>query len=307
MAPFPDDIHQAAHETARGAHRAARGARRTAYRATFRTGCERTPWFFGTLLIGLGLLFLLDNLDIIEARFVFRNLWPLLLTGFGLSRLFYGVGGEKVFGAIATAFGGLWLADRLFDLDVNIIGVFWPLILIGLGISMLFGRRRGWGAGLSGPPAPPGPPTPPLPGVPSPPPFAGFADSAATADQATDRAYDQPDSIDQSATLREVAIMAGIERKNVSQAFRGGTITAVMGSVDLDLRDCRMSEAPARIWIQAIMGNVALRLPSNWTIESRLATILGNLEDRSDRPVESTPRRLILEGSVFMGQVEIRN
>jgi hypothetical protein len=292
-----DHAAQAAHHAVHTARHAARRARFAARRATFRARCEGTPWFFGTLLIGLGLLFLLDNLDIIEARFVFRNMWPLLVLFFGLSRLMFGRGGERVFGAIATLFGGLWLGDRLFDWDVNVMGVFWPLILIGLGVSLLFRPRRAWtSSGM-----PPFPPVPPIPGTPAS--SAGFAEAGdAAAGAGTDDSY-----TDESARLREVAIMAGIERRNVSQTFRGGAITSVMGSVEIDLRDCRMAEASAIVTVQIIMGQVVLRLPPDWTVESRLSTVLGNLEDRSDRPVQSTPKRLIVEGSVFMGQVEIRN
>ncbi len=283
MAQIPDDgFTHAAH--------AVRDASRVARRNRFRQRCAQRPWFAGSIMLGLGLLFLLDNLNLIEARFFFRNLWPLAVIVFGLSRLFFGQGGERIFGAIATGFGGLWLADRLFDWDVNVIGVFWPLILIGLGISMLF-RSPG---NMFGPPVPPTPPVPPIPG----------ASLDGTSAAANDNDYDD---IDQSASIREVAVMAGIERKNVSQTFRGGSITTIMGSVELDLRDCRLANDSARILLQIVMGQVVIRLPRDWTVDSHVGAFLGNVEDRSDQPVSPTPKRLVLDGSVFMGQVEIRN
>ncbi len=112
---------------------------------------------------------------------------------------------------------------------------------------------------------------------------------------------------DGAATIREFSFMSGIERRNISQVFRGGSLTAVMGAIELDLRDCRMQANSATILVQVIMGQVSLRLPQGWTVESRVGAALGNVEDRSDPPVESAPKRLIVEGSVFMGQVEIRN
>jgi predicted membrane protein len=300
MAELPDDPHpgieQDAREAARNAAYAARHAARAVRRAHFRARCDGTPWFFGSVLIVLGLLFLLDNLHVIEARFVFRNLWPLMIIAFGVSRLMFGIGGERVFGAIATTFGGLWLGQRLFDWQINVVGVFWPIILIGLGISLLFRRRPTW----SYRPPDAGPPIPGAPGAPPHTPMSGFAESDGAAP-----VFDE--TVDQSATVREVAIMAGVERRNVSQTFKGGTITAVMGSVEMDLRDCRMADEGASLWVQAILGQVVLRLPPNWTVDSRLAAVLGNLEDRSDRPIDAAPKRLIIEGSAFMGQVEIRN
>jgi hypothetical protein len=141
----------------------------------------------------------------------------------------------------------------------------------------------------------------------APPPFSGFAPGPQGETQSADQAQAGPDNVDQSARLKEVAVLAGIERRNVSQVFRGGEITAIMGSVEMDLRDCRMAEPSSAIVIQVVMGQVTLRLPQNWTVESNLGTFLGNLEDRSDRPVDPNPRRLILYGSAFMGQIEIRN
>jgi predicted membrane protein len=272
---------------------AVRTARRATRRASFHARADHAPWLFGMVLIGLGVLFLLDNLNLVEARFFFRNLWPLLIMGFGISRLMTGEGGERVVGALATVFGGFWLADRLLDWDINVVGVFWPLILIGIGINLLIKRR-----GTSPYDPSPVPPLPPLPGNSPGAAYSAFADGASTGSAA---------DVDHSASIREVAILSGIERRNVSQTFRGGTITAIMGSVELDLRDCRMTDPTASIFIQEVMGHIALRLPPTWAVDSRLSTILSSLEDRSDRPVESTPNILILEGSVFMGQIELRN
>lgn len=256
------------------------------------------PVFFGVALVGLGVLFLLDNLNIVEARDFFRTLWPLLLIAWGLSKVLFGRAGEKLFGVLAAAFGGLILGNRFLGWGLNVAGLFWPLLLIGLGLNMLFRprRRRGFH-----PPFPPAPPTTGV-GAPPPPPYASFGETTNYTGTSS-----HSDNVDESALLREVAIMAGIERRNVSQTFRGGTITAVMGSVEMDLRDCRMADDSATITVQAILGHVVLRLPPTWTVESRLAAVMGNLEDRSDRPVGAAPKRLIIEGSAFMGQVEIRN
>jgi len=283
MAQVPDD------EFERPAH-AARDASRAAMRAHFRLHHQHKSWFAGTLLLGLGVLFLLDNLNVIEARYFLRNMWPLIIMFFGLSRLFFGRGGQRVFGAIATTFGGLWLADRLLGWNMNVVGVFWPLILIGLGIGMLFRtpHRR------FGPPWIP--PTSP-----------GASGQGTTFQEPCPPSDERGHDVGESASIREVAIMAGIERKNVSQAFRGGSVTSIMGSVELDLRDCRLADDSARISVQVVMGQIVLRLPRDWTLDSQVGAVMGNIEDRTDRPVSASSKRLILDGSLFMGQVEIRN
>ncbi len=327
--PSPDehyaDAHRAAREAARAARDTARAARHAVHHARRahrhhigkrwqrRWHSSHTPWFFGTLLVGLGVLFLLHNLRLVNAGLVFRNMWPALILAWGLSRVIFGQSSEKVFGGLAAFFGAVWLGDRYFDWDVNIAGMFWPLLLIGLGLSMLFRPRR-LPFDLPFPPPPPGASSAGAASAASsfgdPPAESGAAGSSdATGDQNTANASSDDDTVfeDGAATIREFAFMSGIERRNISQVFRGGALTSVMGAIELDLRDCRMASSSASILVQVIMGQVSLRLPEGWTVESRVGAVLGNVEDRSDRPVESAPKRLIIDGSVFMGQVEIRN
>jgi len=249
---------------------------------------QDVPWVFGIVLVVLGVVFLLDNLGLVESRVFFRNIWPVLIIAFGLSKLVFGRGHERILGIGATVFGASWLADRLFDWDINVVGTLWPLILIGVGIGLLF--KRGRGAWMQ-PPLPNGPDVPPIPGAP----FSGTASPPASA------------GTDVSASIREVAIMAGIQRRNVSQSFRGGSVTAVMGGVELDLRDCRIAGDAAYVTVQVALGQIELRLPRDWAIDSRVGAVLSNIEDRSDPPLSGTPKRLVLEGSVFLGQIEIRN
>lgn len=313
------DAARAARDTAKAARAAARHTRRVHRYEIGKHWRSRTPWFLGTLLVSLGVLFLLHNLRLVNASIVLRNLFPSVVLAWGLSRVIFGHPGEKVFGALAAFFGGVWLGQRYFDWDINIAGLFWPLLLIALGLSMLFRPRR-FRLGPPGGPTPePGPPSfgtsssgpssfgqSPDPSSPDGPASAFDATSGRTDGHQDSYAADETYE-DASASIREYAFLSGIERRNISQVFRGGSLTAVMGAVELDLRDCRMASASASIFVQVVMGQISLRLPQGWTVESRVGAVLGNVEDRSDRPVENAPKRLIVEGSVFMGQVEIRN
>jgi hypothetical protein len=91
------------------------------------------------VLIGIGALFLLNNLHIIYARDIFRY-WPALLIAFGVVKLVDSTdSGGRAAGAILVGVGGVFMARSLGYLDVG-IGDLWPLILIGLGLMMLFER-----------------------------------------------------------------------------------------------------------------------------------------------------------------------
>jgi hypothetical protein len=253
-------------------------------------GNHPPPVFVGILLIALGVVFLLDNLNIIESRTFFRTFWPALFIAWGAGRLMYGRGGEQVLGGVAVLGGGVLLGNRLFGWDVNIAALLWPLILIALGIAIV--TRGAWGRRPVKAPALPG----------------GPAMNATDASEAgTAHSVSANPSADVSSTVKEFAFMAGVDRRSISQSFRGGDVSAFMGSVELDLRECRAAGEEVSINLSVVMGNAAFRIPRDWAVDSRVANILASFEDRSEPPVAASPKRLVLVGSAILGGVEIRN
>jgi hypothetical protein len=88
------------------------------------------------LLIGVGLLFLLDNIHVIHIGSVWR-FWPAILIVSGVSKLAERRGPSGwVWGSFLILCGALWLANNLHWLHVN-AGTVWPLTVITLGVMML--------------------------------------------------------------------------------------------------------------------------------------------------------------------------
>jgi predicted membrane protein len=247
---------------------------------------------FGFILLTIGVLFLLDNTGVIEVRALFRTYWPALLIFWGGFYMFAGQdAGARTFATLVAFAGAIMLGDRVFGWQVDAWDLFWPalLILIGLGSIMNAYSRRPPSSGAVEAEVPP------------------IADPETVVEGETGDAPADT-GVDASAAFAETAILSGIERRNVSQSFQGGTITAIMGGVEIDLRECRMAASEAHIDLFIIMGGVELRIPKEWTVESRVTAFLAGFEDRSDPPVAGTAaNRLILRGSTFMGGVEIRN
>lgn len=90
----------------------------------------------GVVVILLGVLFTLDNLDLVDASRVIRY-WPALLVFYGISKLAdtQNLPG-RVWGSIAILAGSFMLLDRIGLLTFRIHD-WWPLVLIGVGGSML--------------------------------------------------------------------------------------------------------------------------------------------------------------------------
>ena len=102
----------------------------------------------GLLIAGLGVLLVLNNLDVYELGGL-KRYWPLLLVAFGIHRVLDPARRGRGLGAVVLATGiGLQLSNLdLLSFHPADLKLYWPLILVGIGLYQLTGpRRHGWGA-----------------------------------------------------------------------------------------------------------------------------------------------------------------
>lgn len=105
------------------------------------------------------------------------------------------------------------------------------------------------------------------------------------------------------------AFMGGVDRRVISQAFRGGQVTSLMGGVNLDLRGTAVQQRPARLDVTVVMGGVDLRVPPDWIVVNDALTLLGgNSDERKEtRPGDKGSPHLIVSGLVIFGGVTIKD
>ncbi len=98
----------------------------------------------GLIIIMLGVIFTLDNLNLLDAVSYLRY-WPALLLAYGAYRLMEpGEPPHFLPGIFFTAVGGILLLNAL-QLHLS-LHRFWPLLLVLLGLAVLshgFGRQYG--------------------------------------------------------------------------------------------------------------------------------------------------------------------
>ena len=107
-------------------------------------------------------------------------------------------------------------------------------------------------------------------------------------------------------TINSVNVWASNQRIVESDEFQGGEVTAVMGSIELDMRNAQISQSPARLEVAAVMGEVKLRVPSNWKVNIDTSNVMGATQD--NRPPNNAVGRqdeLVVTGSAVMGNIEI--
>lgn len=118
-----------------------------------------------------------------------------------------------------------------------------------------------------------------------------------------------------NATTEEVAdgrfktsaILGGREHDNDLENFAGGEVTAFMGGVELDFSGSTMIADETTLKLFVVMGGVDLRVPGDWLVVDEVGIVMGGIEDKTRVPDPATAKRLVLDGTVLMGGLHIRN
>jgi predicted membrane protein len=108
-----------------------------------------------------------------------------------------------------------------------------------------------------------------------------------------------------ASTFKSSAFFSGVDQQNRSSDFRSSEASAFMGDVKLDFRDAGMVGTEATINVSAVMGGVEIRVPRSWTVINHVTPIMGGVADHTRFGDGS--KRLVIEGNVIMGGLEIKN
>lgn len=224
-------------------------------------------WFFGLLLVAIGVLFLLDTTNAIQTENVWGLIWPAILFFLGASLLFM-ERGRNLVGFVLVLLGGGFFAQNAGWIGSGWIGRYWPVLVIGAGLAVLADatgvlRARSPGAGVD---------------------------------------------VRGEDWLKATAVMSGRKERVTSTHWRGGDVTAVMGGVQLDLREATPAAEGAQLDVTALMGGIEVWVPPGWKIRPRITPFLGGVEDKTNPvPTNGDAPRLEITGTALMGGVEIKH
>ena len=111
-----------------------------------------TAAVFGVILIGLGVIFLLQNFGVVDAGRP-DQWWPLIVIGFGVASLIAPKdAGDASAGVVALAVGAFFLLRNFDVIDWRLRDI-WPAFLVLAGVSLI---ARSLAERRSVPPAPNG-------------------------------------------------------------------------------------------------------------------------------------------------------
>lgn len=116
----------------------------------------------------------------------------------------------------------------------------------------------------------------------------------------SEQSESQDDEIDR------VLVFSGMNKKFVSDNFRGATITAIFGGGDIDLSEVKAANKELTLDFTAIFGGLRVKLPKNWSISSGGAGILGGFENSTKLSGKATTN-VKVKGAAILGGVELIN
>lgn len=226
---------------------------------------------FGLLVIAVGVLFTLDNLNIVDGGEYIYQYWPVGLIALGVARMIESHlrGGSLLTGGIFAVVGTWFLLDHLDLVEASLLDI-WPILLVVVGCIIVWQGLKG-GARIN---------------------------RAISTDGA--------DSVDHQSVITAVAVLSGVTRGSSSPRFRGGELTAFMGGCEIDLRQAAIA-GEAVLDVFAMWGGIEIRVPENWQVVGRVTPLLGGFDDKTRPSKDATTQTLIVRGVVIMGGIEIKN
>ncbi len=214
--------------------------------------------------------------------------------------------GRLFFGVLIVAVGTLLLLDNADVLDAGeVIGNWWPAVVILAGILTFAANPRHWPVALI------------ITGV-------GVAFLLSNLDIVDLSNIIIPAAIilvgllvifgrglgsrtEVGDRINSFNVFSGSELASHSKQFKGGSVSAVFGGAEIDLRDS-LPAPDAELDIFAAFGGVEIRVPDGWQVQVRGLPLFGGIENAtvkdslpSDAPV------LSINATVLFGGLEIKH
>ncbi len=233
-----------------------------------KTNKQSLLWM-GLLVIGVGMLWLLQKMNIVEFPY-WMFTWKAVLIIIGIL-----IGIQSKFrgftwvGFIVT--GGVLILSDIPGIGPEMRHYTLPILVIYGGIMLVLralfkkGDESLWSS------------------------KSGFSSSEGTDDY-----------------LDITAIFGGSKRKIITKDFKGGEIVGIFGGAELDFTQADLT-ATTVLDATCIFGGLKIIVPANWEVKSNMVTIFGGVDDKRKSTASENNKTLVLTGFCMFGGVDIRS
>ncbi len=230
----------------------------------------------GLIFLLLGLYFLLNNFDLIPFELPdYITSWQVFLILIGL--LLLASRERQGGGIILIVVGIVFLLPEFFDVSVGeVVRQFWPLALVAIGVVLLVRRSQ-------------------------------EKKTTNNFEVGGDPVWIDPVRMDRVEFIDETAILSGNDRLITSEYFRGGKVTTIFGSNEVNFVNARLAEGQHELDVFTLFGSTELTMPRDWSVTVDVTPILGSFEDRRRQVLlpGNPSRHLTIRGLVLFGSGEL--
>ncbi|MEX2133484.1 MAG: DUF5668 domain-containing protein [Acidimicrobiia bacterium] len=212
--------------------------------------------YFGILIVAVGTLLLLDNLDVLDSGDIIGTWWPVAII-FGALLSYFANRRHVVMPLIlGLVGGGLLLTSTGVISSLELV---FPVLVIVVGLFLIFGRRVGSTEGEIG------------------------------------------------NSVSSFNLFSGSEVASNSTSFEGGTVGAVFGGAEIDLRHAGLAEG-ATLDVFVAFGGVEVYVPPGWRVDISGFPLFGGFDNATVK--ESLPADaplLRIDATVLFGGLDVRH
>lgn len=107
-------------------------------------------------------------------------------------------------------------------------------------------------------------------------------------------------ALDETTVLGDRDLVAG-------PTFSGGSVTAVLADVDLDLRGTELVSSPATLTITTVMAEAKVHVPPSWRVRTSGSALLSDVKvRRPEPPADEGAPELVVQTAGLLGDISIR-
>ena len=216
-------------------------------------------------LISIGVLLILDNLNLIDIRQVYDYFWPAALILFGLSLLVRNRQ-LQIFGLIVLTIGVLTLLDELGYLRLTfdqIMMYFWPGLLVLLGLNLLISKQS-----------------------------------------SRPRVKSENVRRNSSNQKEYNGFLNSMSEKIENTSFEQCSVNGVLASVDMDFSAIAFDKDQVTIEVNSVLAGVSLKLPKGIKVVMAGSPVLGEVNDRSEKNVNAA-QSIKIHYTCILGSIEV--
>ncbi len=230
---------------------------------------QNSSFFWAIVLTSVGIAYLFKNFGMLQFSLP-KNLisWRLIPLIVGINAFWKG---KNMEGIIAVSLAVIfYIPDFLTDPQILVYRKLWPLLLVAAGALVLSNMY-----------------------------FPSINKPTASVLNKDAQSFD---------SINETCIMGGSSNKVVSNSFVGGRLNALMGGMELDLREAELADnAILKVFI--VMGGFELTVPKEWNIKIDVLPIMGGVDDQIKQypsDIINTEKKLFISGNIVMGGIHIK-